>query len=238
MKTKLAGEQAASKNERLYIHTSQEIKHYLLQNHFQVGDRLPSETELSKALGVSRATVREAIVALEVSGVLTVKRNVGAIVQSLAEEIPLNSITSEAGPFEQIQVRMLLEPEAAYLAAKNRTPQQCELMEKAIEMMVDENQAGFETEDGDMQFHLQIAKASRNSLLTSHIESLWEMRHNGKLWPQLQRSVDVSTMRTRAVFQHMKILEAIRAQNPDSAKQTMIEHLYSVQEELEGTINA
>lgn len=238
MKTKLTDEQAASKNERLYIHVSQEIKQYLLANHFNEGDRLPSETDLSKILGVSRATVREAIVALEVSGVLTVKRNVGAVVQNLSEEIPLQSITSEAGPFEQIQVRMLLEPEAAYLAAKHRTAQECELMEKAIEMMVGENQAGFESEEGDMQFHLQIAKASRNSLLTSHIESLWEMRHNGKLWPQLQRSVDVSIMRTRAVFQHMRTLEAIRSQNPDAAKQTMLEHLKSVQEELEGTINA
>ncbi len=238
MKSKLPGEQALSKNERLYIHTSQEIKQYLQTNHFHEGDRLPSETELSKLLGVSRATVREAIVALEVSGVLTVKRNVGAVVQNLAEEIPLSSITSEAGPFEQIQVRMLLEPEAAYLAAQYRTDQHCELMEKAIEMMVNENQAGFESEDGDMEFHLLIAKASRNSLLTSHIESLWEMRHHGKLWPQLQRSVDISTMRTRAVFQHMRILEAIKSHNPEAAKRTMTAHLVSVQEELDSTINA
>ncbi len=238
MKTNPPGDHITCRNERLYIHVSHEIKKYLQINHFKPGDRLPSETELSKEFSVSRATVREAIVALEVSGVLAVKRNVGALVQNLSEEIPINTITSEAGPFEQIQVRILLEPEAAYLAAKHRTPQECELMEKAIEMMVGENQAGFETEDGDMLFHLRIAKSCSNSLLASHIESIWEMRHNGKLWPQLQRSVDKSIMRTRAVFQHMKILEAIRSQKPDLAKQTMTEHLLSVQDELESTINA
>lgn len=227
----------SDKNERLYVRVSHEIREYLLINGIKEGDRLPSETELSKALGVSRATVREAIVALEVSGVLAVKRNVGAVVLNLSEELPPQSIGSEAGPFEQVQVRMLLEPEAARLAAINRTPQQCDHMENAIEMMVGENQAGFETEEGDMLFHLTIAKASKNSLLKNHIESLWEMRHEGKLWPQLQQSVDLNVTRTRAVFQHMRILESIRSQNSEGAKQAMAQHLISVQDELESTIS-
>jgi DNA-binding FadR family transcriptional regulator len=226
----------ANKDERLYVRTSQEIKNYLLSNNYHVGDRLPSETELSKEFGVSRATVREAFVALEVSGVLTVKRNVGALVNSLDEEIQIQTITSEAGPFEQVQVRMLLEPEAARLAALHRTIQQCDQMENAIEMMVEENDAGFETEEGDMQFHLAIARASNNSLLQSHIISLWDMRHRGRLWTQLQQSVDLNVMRTRAVFQHMRILEGIRSQNPDGARQAMAQHLTSVQDELESTI--
>jgi DNA-binding FadR family transcriptional regulator len=238
MKNDVGGLAPNDKNERLYIYVSQQIKQYLLANNFQEGDRLPSETELSREFEVSRATVREAIVALEVGGVLAVKRNVGAIVQKLSKEVPLQTIVSEAGPFEQIQVRMLLEPEAAYLAAQRRSAKECELIEDAIKMMVNENKAGFASQDGDMQFHLLIAKAANHSLLCSHIESLWEMRHNGQLWHQLQRSVDVSTMRTRAVFEHMKILEAIRSQNADNAKLLMAEHLRSVQEELEGTINA
>lgn len=225
------------KNERLYVRVSHEIREYLLLNDIKEGGRLPSETELSKALGVSRATVREAIVALEVSGVLAVKRNVGAVVLNLSEELPPQVISSEAGPFEQVQVRMLLEPEAARLAAIHRTAQQCDRMEQAIEMMVGENQAGFETEEGDMQFHLIIAKASKNSLLNSHIESLWDMRHEGKLWPQLQQSVDLNVTRTRAVFQHMRVLESIRSQNPEGAKQAMLQHLTSVHDELESTIS-
>ncbi len=228
----------AGKNERLYVQVSREIKNFLLLHNIKEGDRLPSEAELSKELGVSRATIREAIVALEVSGVLTVKRNVGAIVLNLSEELHPQLFNSEAGPFEQIQVRILLEPEAARLAAIHRTIQQCDLMEQAIEKMVGENRAGFETEEGDMQFHLVIAKASGNSLLESHIENLWEMRNRGKLWPQLQQSVDVNIMRPRAVFQHMRILESIRAGNPDGAQQTMLQHLISVQSELEGTITA
>lgn len=223
--------------ERIYVRISHEIKKYLISSGFKEGDRLPSETDLSKVFGVSRATVREAIVALEVAGVLVVRRNVGAIVNNLGEDIMLPAIISEAGPFEQIQVRTLLEPEAARLAATNRTDRQCDEMEKAIEMMVEENQDGFKSETGDMQFHLTIAQASKNSLLQSHIESLWEMRSFGKLWPQLQQSVDINIMRPRAVFQHMRILESIRAKNPEAAKETMIKHLNSVLEELESTIN-
>lgn len=236
MKARMENPRQPNKNERLYIKVSHEIRELLFLRDFKEGDRLPSETELSKVLGVSRTTIREAIVALEVSGVLAVKRNVGAVVLNLSGELPSQVINSEAGPFEQIQVRLLLEPEAARLAAIHRTTQQCDCMEKAIEMMVDENQAGFETEEGDMQFHLMIAKASKNSLLESHIESLWEMRHQGKLWPQLQQSVDVNTTRTRAVFEHMLILESIRSQKPDGAQQVMMKHLSSVHGELESTI--
>lgn len=225
------------RNDRLYVRVSQQIRDYLLRNDIGEGGRLPSEAELSKVLGVSRATIREAIVALEVSGVLAVKRNVGAVVLNLREEIPAQVIKAEAGPFEQIKVRLLLEPEAARLAALYRNVQQCERMEQAIEMMVDENQAGFRTEEGDMQFHLIIAKASGNSLLNNHIVSLWHMRNEGKLWPQLQRSVDHNVMRTRAVFQHMRILESIRAQNPEVALEAMRSHLESVLAELEGTIS-
>jgi DNA-binding FadR family transcriptional regulator len=236
MKAAIKMPRKTNKDDRLYVRVSHEIKQLLFAREFKVGDRLPSETELSKALGVSRTTIREAIVALEVSGVLAVKRNVGAVVLSLSEELPTHVITSEAGPFEQIQVRRLLEPEAARLAALNRTTQQCDGMEQAIEMMVGENKAGFETEEGDMQFHLMVAKASKNSLLESHIESLWEMRHHGRLWPQLQQSVDVNTMRTRAVFEHMQILERIRSKQPEEAQQTMLKHLTSVHSELESTI--
>ncbi len=238
MRQKVETSRASEADERLYVRTSREIRAYLRASGIGEGARLPSETELSRILGVSRATVREAIVALEVSGVLAVRRNVGAVVLNLDSELQVQAISSEAGPFEQVQVRTLLEPEAARLAAINRTPEQCDRMENAIEMMVNENQAGFASEDGDMQFHLAIASASGNSLLASHIESLWEMRHQGKLWPQLQRSVDISTMRTRAVFQHMRILESIRSKNAEGAKQAMAQHLLSVCDELEGTIRA
>lgn len=235
-KVKLDKARTQETTERLYVRVSHDIREYLVSSHFAEGDRLPSESELSKILGVSRATVREAIVALEVSGVLAVRRNVGAVVLTLSEELPAQTFSAEAGPFEQIQVRLLLEPEAARLAAINRSEDQCDRMEKAIEMMVGENQAGYETEEGDMQFHMIIARASKHSLLRSHIESLWVMRHEGKLWPQLQQSVDLSVNRTRAVFQHMRILESIRSQNPEGAKQAMEQHLISVQDELESTI--
>jgi DNA-binding FadR family transcriptional regulator len=236
MKAGIKRSRKTNKDDRLYVRVSHEIKQLLFAREFKEGDRLPSETELSKALGVSRTTIREAIVALEVSGVLAVKRNVGAVVLNLSEELPSQVINTEAGPFEQIQVRLLLEPEAARLAAIHRTARQCDRMEAAIEMMVGENRAGFETEEGDMQFHLLVAKASKNSLLAGHIESLWEMRHLGKLWPQLQQSVDLNTMRTRAVFEHMQILERIKSQQPEEAQQTMLKHLSSVHDELESTI--
>lgn len=235
-KAKAEKQQVHESAERLYVRVSHELKNYLHEQGLGVGDRLPSETELSRSLGVSRATVREAIVALEVSGVLSVRRNVGAVVLSLSEELPIQVVGAEAGPFEQIGVRLLLEPEAARLAAIHRTDEQCDSMEKAIEMMVGENRAGFETEEGDMRFHLIIARSSGNSLLRSHIESLWDMRHEGKLWSQMQRSVDLNLNRTRAVFQHMRILESIRSQNPEGAERAMAQHLTSVREELESTI--
>lgn len=211
--------------ERLYAVTAERIVAYIAASGLERGDRLPSEKELSEMLAVSRPTIREAVVALEVAGALELRRNVGAVIRRAGARLPRRLTETEPGPFELLDIRQQLEPWAARLAAEHATPEHCAAMEAAIERMASETRAGVTTEYGDRDFHLEIARASGNSALPEIISTLWAARTEGMLWQQLERQTDISGERTRAVFDHMRILAAIREKDGEKAEKAMRAHL-------------
>lgn len=218
---------------RLYAEAAEGIRLLMQERGLMKGDRLPTEMELAALLDVSRATVREALVALEVSGTLAMRRNAGAIVRDPERNLPDKVALREGGPFEQVEVRFLVEPQSALLAAQNRSAANLAAMAGAMERMHAENQTGFLTEYGDRDFHLEIARASGNSVLLSTLEELWRMRSEGQLWPQLQRNVELSVARPRAEREHARILSAIRSGDAAGAHAAMTVHLATVRLELE-----
>ncbi len=218
---------------RLYAEAAEGVRLLMQARGLSKGDRLPTEMELATLLDVSRATVREALVALEVSGTLAMRRNAGAIVRDPDRKLSDVLTTREGGPFEQIEVRRLVEPQAALLAAQHRSAANLEAMTMALDRMHTENQTGFLTEYGDRDFHLEIAKASGNSVLLSTVEDLWRMRSEGQLWPQLQRSIDLSLARPRAECEHARIFSAILSGDAAAAHAAMTVHLATVRLELE-----
>lgn len=211
--------------ERLYLRAARKIAAMIVETGLEPGQRLPSEADLAETLHVSRATVREAVVALDVSGVVQLRRSASATVRDPSARLIDGAFRREGGPFEILKVRRLIEPEAAQLAAQKATRDDCDAMEAAIERMLDENQAGFRTEHGDRDFHLEIAKASGNSVLAGVIADLWRMRQQGRLWSILDNLTDISVRRSRAVYEHMRILEAIRAKAPERAAEAMGAHI-------------
>ncbi len=218
---------------RLYAEAAEGIRRLMRARGLGKGERLPSEMELATALDVSRATVREALVALEVSGAIAVRRNAGAVVVDPTRSLPNRVTGREGGPYEQLEVRVLVEPQAAMLAAHNRTPEACAAMERALERMRGKPEISDELEYGDRDFHLEIARASSNSVLFSTIEALWRMRTQGKLWLQLQSQADMADRRWRAIRDHERILSAIRAGDPAAAQAAMLVHLADVRLVLE-----
>ncbi len=227
------GESLEKPARRLYAEAAESIRRLMWARGLAQGDRLPTEMELATLLSVSRATVREALVALEVGGAITVRRNVGAIVEDPARSLPDQVTGREGGPFEQLEVRVLVEPQAALLAALHRTPEALEAMESALDRMGRDKRITDELEFADRDFHLEVARASANSVLLSTIDALWRMRTHGRLWLQLQSRADMEDRRTRAIRDHERILAAIRAGDPAVAQAAMMVHLADVRLVLE-----
>lgn len=220
--------------QRLFAEVAQRICKLIEERGLGPGTKLPSEAELVAALGVSRPTLREALVALEVVGAVTVRKNSGAFVGSLnATPIPNLGFEEELGPFEQLEARLGVEPFVAALAAQRRPDTLHDELEETVIQMLKEHEDGFHSEVGDRRFHLLIARACGNQILESYIEHLWKMREKGQLWPELQKRVRVDKARTRAVYEHMRILDAIARKDAEAAQLEMQKHLKGVMESLE-----
>ena len=153
-----------SNPDRLYQTLARSLIADLLSGKYRVGDRLPAERELSVEHDVSRPTVREAIIALEVQGLVEVRVGSGAYVKRLPgkEEVPGFNITA----FELTEARLLIEGEAAALAATQIADDELKALEQLVRAIAVENLSKGGTEQADRAFHLSIARATRNAATT------------------------------------------------------------------------
>jgi GntR family transcriptional repressor for pyruvate dehydrogenase complex len=219
---------------RLYQQVAEQIARLICSNHWRVGDRLPSERDMAQRLGVSRPSVREALVALELQGLVEVRTGAGVYVMSSTPEpvaIVQNGADPGPSPFDIIDARIVLEGEMAAIAAKNIGPAELAGLEEAIAIMAADIKAGAQQvtseEDGDFLFHSRIAAVSRNTVLQSLVEQLWEgMRR--PIFKAISAQVLLSKNGLRAVQDHRIIYDAIAARDPDQAQKAMHRHLTQV----------
>lgn len=216
-------------SDRLYQDVARGLIAELASGKYAVGDRLPAERELSVTYGVSRPTVREAVIALEVQGLVEVRVGAGAYVKRLPgkEDNPGFGITA----FELTEARILFEGEAAALAAGQITDEELAQLDALVQAIAAENQADSGTENSDRDFHLAIARASRNAAVLYVIEQLWQLRANSPQSALLHakaRSAHVKPV----VDEHSAILNALKTRNPAKAREAMRAHLRAVLEHL------
>ena len=154
---------SANTQVRLYRELARKLIAELSSGKYAVGDRLPAERELSAEHDVSRPTVREAIIALEVQGLVEVRVGSGAYVRRLPGkgDIPGFNITA----FELTEARLLFEGEAAALAAMQISPEELAILEQQVRDIDAENLSDSGTELADREFHLTIARATRNTAI-------------------------------------------------------------------------
>ena len=138
-----------------------------------MGDRLPAERELAIDFNVSRPTVREAIIALEVQGLVEVRLGSGAYVRATSGS---GKVDFGISAFELTEARLLFEGEAAALAASQITYEEIAKLEQLLKDMDRENRGQGIREVSDREFHLTIARATRNAAVVRTIEELWDMR--------------------------------------------------------------
>jgi GntR family transcriptional repressor for pyruvate dehydrogenase complex len=201
------------------------VAHAIVSGHYRVGDRLPPERELALSFGVSRPTVREAIIALELNGLVEVRMGSGVYVTAVRSARE-GAIPMDIGPFELTEARLIFEPEVAALAATQMTPEALTELEALLREMEQGNRTG-NGEVADRRFHQRIADATRNSALSAMIDSLWTIRDSS---PQCARMFEKSRAKgyLPVVAEHRAILEALRAGDPRAAYGAMKSHLARV----------
>ncbi len=215
--------------DRLYQDLARSLTEELASGAYPVGARLPAERELAVKHGVSRPTVREAIIALEVQGLIEVRVGSGAYVRRLpgSEDLPGFNVSA----FELTEARLLFEGEAAALAATQITDEELAEIEQLVEAIAQENNDPRGSEKADRAFHLAIAKATRNGAIHDAIERLWDLRASSPEAALLHEKARTANIKP-VVDEHSAILQALRGRDPVAARQAMRGHLSQVIDSL------
>lgn len=215
--------QAVSKR-KLYIQIADQIRDQILNGAVEAGRQLPSERDLATSLGVSRPTVREALIALEVAGLVEVRVGAGAFVrQRDVSGVSLPELS--ASPLEVMAVRRLLEPEAAALASQNISPQGTTRLRKALKTMRAETVLDQWSSESDQVLHMTLADACNNSVLRETIEALWNARHGEVDKRFHQHLADIRAIRDHILADHEAIVAGVVSGNAEGARKAMAQHL-------------
>ena len=221
---------------RLYTGVLNKMLRLIDSGEFPAGGRLPPERELAERFNVSRPTIREAIIALEVLDRVRVKTGSGIYVleHHSTNGKDLDSIT----PWELTESRALIEGEAAALAASHITDEELRQLEDSLHEMADENAMGELAEgDADKKFHHIIAEATRNAMLVSVIENMWFVRNNA---PQVSRAYKAICEQdgTKRIEEHREIFDALSRRDAKAARAAMHQHFALILNKLIATTEA
>jgi DNA-binding FadR family transcriptional regulator len=212
---------------RLYQRIAQTIADLIDAGEFAPGDRLPAERELARKLDVSRASLREALSALELDGYVEIRVGSGVYVlrrRRGRKRAALAGRIGEASPFDMLRARRLIEGETAALAARHASAGQIAAIEAAFARLAADMRAEKARSEGDRLFHVRIAEAAGNTVLAAIVRDLWAAWHQ-PLNAHLE-SLFVTRQRRRVnIGEHRRILDAIRARDPGAARAAMRSHL-------------
>ena len=235
--------------QRLYRQIAEQLRAGMLSGEYAVGSRLPAERDLSKQLSVSRSSVREALIALEVEGWVEVRTGSGIYVLDRSKvngnKNAINNITIQAintpdnalfegknqedfkaewGPLELIRARRVVEGETAAIAALQSKRKDIDAMGKALRMMQTEAAAGVLPLEGDRAFHTAIVQASGNEVLIDTVQSFWDSRR-GPIFERLVGYFETLQSWQAAIAEHSAILEAIQNHDAAAARTAMHAHM-------------
>jgi len=220
--------------KRLYKQIADLIAGAIKSGEFAPGSYLPAERDLAHQLGVSRSSVREALIALEVSGLVEIRVGNGVLVLPHHENHHEKGVLDEEedkdydSPFQLIGARSMLEGEVAAMAAKSATPQQIAGIEAAVNRMADVvNDSGPLDEErlssADWDFHLRIAEATGNYVLVEMVVAL-RKRQFSPIFRRTEQHFSKRDLKMQTVEDHRAVLEAIKAGNADAAREAMKMH--------------
>ena len=219
-----------SNGKRLYHDISKKLLALIDSGKFPVGSRLPPERDLAEHFGVSRPTIREAIIALEALDRVSVKTGSGVYV--LDHYSSRDHVYKTISPFELTEARALIEGEAAALAASMITQEELEQLLKSLEDMARENKTGdLAAGDADREFHHLIAQASRNKMMTLISDQLWHIRNHAPQVYEAYKAICEQNGQKR-VDEHRAIYDALTRRDAEAARSAMHEHFARILNKL------
>jgi GntR family transcriptional repressor for pyruvate dehydrogenase complex len=207
---------------RLYQEIALQIKAHIESGEFSVGARLPAERELAKQLKVSRPSVREALIALEVEGLVEVRTGAGVFV--CERQKPFPSSASYEGPLEIMLARALIEGDIAARAATKIRNADLKELERIVAAMIQSSTDQAACLPNDRAFHLYIAEKAGNSVLVRFVAELFDARHT-PLSVQFGKHFENTNTWMLAAAEHKEIIKAFAAHDPMAAKRAMEWHL-------------
>jgi len=221
----------AIETQRLYQQVADQVGALIRRGDFGPGDRLPPERDLAKELRVSRPVVREAMIALELAGLVEVRTGSGTYVKPAGREIVFTPLNLDVGPspFELLAARKIIEGETAFLAAEMATAQEIEGIAETLTLFKKSMAARENADTADQLFHSRIAAAMHNSILKSIIEGLWA-NMAVPLFGALSQRTGLPENQRMTIKDHEAIYEAIRNRNSSAARKAMHLHLTHVEE--------
>ncbi len=208
--------------QKLYQQIASQIAAAIAGGRYASGDKLPSERELADDFGVSRPTIRDAMIALEFQGLVEARQGSGVYV-SAAPPNPEYAAEPEISALELAEARRLFEGEACALAAAIITAEQLALLDHLATYMA-EDIASEEIERLEQEFHVAVARATGNAAIAAGVADLWALRQ--------QSPTCVATLRRARVGsgsdfagEHRKIVAALRGRDPKTARLAIHGHL-------------
>ncbi len=209
---------------RLYEQVAEQITSWIADNGLTAGDRLPPERELAHRLGVSRATLSQALVALEVIGVVAVRHGDGTVVTRSRTRSIVEAIRAHADRLpEIIDTRDALETKLAALAATRRTDQDLRRIDEALDAMAADIEAGGRGVEGDERFHGAVTAAAHSLLLARLMDEISDLIRETRIESLSQPERPLASLAS-----HRAIAEAIRDSDPDASSEAMHSHVKMV----------
>ncbi len=225
------------KTKKIYEEIVDQIRQLLIEGHIKPGDKLPSERELIESFKVSRSSIREALSALEMMGILEVRTGEGTFIRHIRPESMMTSLAwslylDKGSILEMLEVRKMIEVQAVGYAAKRATEKEVNQLNETLDRMKNNiENMGSISEKADMMFHYTIAVATQNKitirLMDTISDNLQHLIHatrpklyEGKYTPELLYN------------EHEKIYNAIISRDSGEARKQMLEHLSGVENEI------
>lgn len=225
------------KKQKVSVLVLEKIKELIKNGTFPAGTKLPAEDTLAKKFQVSRASVREAISALAAIGIVESNQGGGNWIKAIDVDVLLEKATIEMISIDQVQelldFRIIIETEAAALAAVRRTEEDLENLQAALEEINKSMVSDFLSvgNEADYRFHNTVVRSSDNSFLIQTVENIAEL-YLKLMKFSLEYNIGLQQKREEIYNEHEKIYEAIKEKDPKASAYFMKQHLLTVKYKL------
>ncbi|NMA55017.1 MAG: FadR family transcriptional regulator [Firmicutes bacterium] len=218
------------KSKKIYAEIVAQIRELIEKGVLKPGEKLPSEAELTQLFNASRASVREALAALEIIGIIESKRGDGNYIKGTVEDgifiSILQELFSHLGPFELLEARRIIECGVVSLAVQKASPKDIARLQKLVDRTPELMKDGKSWNRINTQFHLHLAKIADNTLLFENMRYMVNNMEEFIFWKHLEdKSLEIPGLIQRFYDDHKRLIVAIKNKESDQAVSIMREHL-------------